>query len=568
MPLVLPTVEQIEDYLESVEELIVSSLSAATPDLPKVSEAINRLWQDVLRHSPQAVPASLKGLGAFEVPPPPPPPPPPKGFWESTAGWVADHPWTIAGIGISFVGAGLLVGYAHPRFRHRARVGARKHAAAASTERRQVVVVLGGDSPLGLPLILDLEKKGYIVITSVAAPEAVEEMESKAHGYVRALVLDPTEPEMIPFFLRSLASTMSRRFPLTAAGDPHAAPTTHLFVQSVISLLTLPSSTTVPSPAPLEHLNLRGTYQDYLQATHLTPLQVLQALLPLLRSSPARARDALANGAEKQSIVVCLPATDARVGLPFGSAQAMSAAATLRGVEVLRREIRAASSSGTSETSGAMRNIRVVVVDVGAVGEAIATPTSDGALKSIDQWTPAEQAAYGAAFGSMLEQGGMQGIRRQPSDVSVFVDTIVDVVNNGRKSGRTCKSHPAFGALRQFVRGDRIVVGAGAHTYAFASYLPPLLLDALLNVPYFLASIRNALLPIPPRAILPPPAAAAAQPPPPPPPTIVVEKQSEPSSGTDSEPEHSETGSEADVESNSGVGESWVSLKSRQSEAA
>lgn len=139
MPLVLPTIEQIEDYLESVEELVVSSLSAATPDLPKVSEAINRLWQDVLRHSPQAVPASLKGLGAFEVPPPPPPPPPPKGFWESTADWVADHPWTTAGISVGFVGAGLLVGYAHPRFRHRTRVGARKHAAAASTERRQVI---------------------------------------------------------------------------------------------------------------------------------------------------------------------------------------------------------------------------------------------------------------------------------------------------------------------------------------------------------------------------------------------------------------------------------------------
>ncbi|RPD67955.1 hypothetical protein L226DRAFT_555675 [Lentinus tigrinus ALCF2SS1-7] len=558
MPLVLPTIEQIEDYLESVEELIVSSLSAATPDLPKVSETINRLWQDVLRHSPQAVPSSLKGLGAFEVPPPPPPPPPPKGFWESTADWVADHPWTTAGISVGFVGAGLLVGYAHPRLRHRTRIGARKHAAAANTERRQVIVVLGGDSPLGLPLILDLEKKGYIVITSVATPEAVDEIESKAHGYVRVLVLDPTEPEMVPFFLRSLASTMSRRFPLTAAGDPHAAPTTHLFVQSVISLLTLPSSTTVPPPAPLEHLNLRGTYQDYLQATHIVPLQVLQALLPLLRSSPARARDALSSGAGQQSIVVCLPATDARVGLPFGSAQAMSAAATLRGVEVLRREIRAASSSGTTGTAEAMRNIRVVVVDVGAVGEAVTTPVSDAALKSVDQWTPAEQAAYGPAFGSLLEHG----TRREPSDVSVFVDTVVDVVSNGRKSGRACRSHPAIGRLRQFVRGDRIAVGAGAHTYAFASYLPPLLLDALLNIPYFLASIRNALLPVPPRVILPPRVAAAAQPPPPPPASVVTaaaaEKQPEPTSGTDSEHEHSETGSEADVESNSGVGESWV----------
>ena len=113
-----------------------------------------------------------------------------------------------------------------------------------------------------------------------------------------------------------------------------------------------------------------------------------------------------------------------------------------------------------------------------------------------------------------------------------------------------------------------------AHTYAFASYLPPLLLDALLNIPYFLASVRNALLPVPPRVVVPPRAAAAAQPPPPQPPVRPAEKQKQDaaSSGTDSEHEHehehSETGSEADVESNSGVGESWVSLKSRSTDAA
>ena len=56
-----------------------------------------------------------------------------------------------------------------------------------------LLVVLGGDSPLGLPLILDLEKKGYIVIASVSTPEAVDDIEKQCHGYVRALVLDPTE---------------------------------------------------------------------------------------------------------------------------------------------------------------------------------------------------------------------------------------------------------------------------------------------------------------------------------------------------------------------------------------
>lgn len=54
-------------------------------------------------------------------------------------------------------------------------------------------MVLGGDTPYGLPLVLDLEKKGYIVIASVSTPEAVEGLESKSKGYVKALVLNPSE---------------------------------------------------------------------------------------------------------------------------------------------------------------------------------------------------------------------------------------------------------------------------------------------------------------------------------------------------------------------------------------
>lgn len=54
-------------------------------------------------------------------------------------------------------------------------------------------VVLGADSPLGQPLVLDLEKRGYIVIASVATPEAVESLEQQTRGYVKVLVLDPYE---------------------------------------------------------------------------------------------------------------------------------------------------------------------------------------------------------------------------------------------------------------------------------------------------------------------------------------------------------------------------------------
>ncbi|KAI0672714.1 hypothetical protein C8Q78DRAFT_990143 [Trametes maxima] len=567
MPLALPTIEQIEDYLQQVEDLVVSSLSAATPDLPKVSDAVHRLWQDVLRHSPQAIP-NIKGLGAFEVPPPPPPPPPPASFWESTADWIADHPWQTASLGVGIIGTGLLVG-------RRARVGVKKHAHTANGERRQVVIVLGGDFPLGLPLIQDLEKKGYIVITSVSTPEAVDEIESKCNGYVRALVLDPTEPEMIPYFLRSLASTLSRRFPITAAGDPHASPAAHIYVHSVVSLLSLPSSSITPPPAPFEHLNLQTDYLAYLQATHLVPLQVLQALLPLLRASPARARDARTNGLGRQSIVVCLPTTDARVGLPFASAPAMGAAATLRAVEVLRREVRAAGFSATgSEAAESMRNLKVAVVDVGAIGPV---PDGDepGALRTVGEWTPSEQAAYDTAFGYMLEHSAQHTLRRRPSDVSVFVDTVVDVVSSGRKSRDALSPwtlRRLYGRLHEFVRGDRVAVGAGAGTYAFASYLPSSVLDALLDIPYALAAIRNALLPVPPRVTLPPPVGLAAAPAPALQPPVVRQTIPEKPEGAGTDSEHDASGSEADVESNegygSGVGESWVSLKSRPGDRA
>lgn len=56
-----------------------------------------------------------------------------------------------------------------------------------------ITVVLGGDTPLALPLILGLEKRGFVVIASVSTPEAVEILERRCQGYVRALVLDPYE---------------------------------------------------------------------------------------------------------------------------------------------------------------------------------------------------------------------------------------------------------------------------------------------------------------------------------------------------------------------------------------
>jgi hypothetical protein len=101
--------------------------------------------------------------------------------------------------------------------------------------------------------------------------------------------------------------------------------------------------------------------------------------------------------------------------------------------------------------------------------------------------------------------------------------------------------------------------------YGIASHLPSYLLDALINIPQFLISIRNSLLPVP-------PAIPQSQPPasePPAAPTTAADvdtKADDQESGNDL----SEPGSEADVESNAGDGSSvdnsWVSLKKKSLE--
>ncbi|KZV69046.1 hypothetical protein PENSPDRAFT_652731 [Peniophora sp. CONT] len=549
----MPSTDDVQYYVERVENYVYASATAVANEVPHIGDSVKRLWADVTRYGPKLPDIKLPGLGEFEIPPPPPPPPPPRSVWDRSTGWVADHPWTAAGIGAGALGATLLVGYNGFLAHNGRRTGKGKH----SGERKQVVVVLGGDTPLALTLIHELEQKGYIVIASASTSEAASEIEHKSHGYVRALVLDPLLPDSVPNFLRLLVSALSRRFPIDAGGDPHASPASMPYIHSVISLLGL-SSPALPPPGPLEHLQLVDDYMPYLTTTHIVPLMVIQALLPLLRSSSH-----LNGKGRKKSIVFCVPAADARVGLPFSAASAMSAAATARGAEVLRREIAMAAATGNAP---AMKDINVVVMDIGAVESP--TPTrrrmlGHDAHNDLDAWTDSEQLAYGPAYKAMTEPSSAAGsvVRRRPSPPKVFADKIVGVVSYGRKRFVNVFGYhiPISFMSHPFMLGSRYAVGAGAFSYTLASNLPHALLDVILNLPYLLVSVRNALLPVPPlvtipREPLPEPTRAAPA----------------PAAQTDSAPasDHAESdvGSDADVESNlssgenSGVESSWISL--------
>lgn len=54
-------------------------------------------------------------------------------------------------------------------------------------------MVLGADSLAGPALVHSLEKRGYVVIASAATAEAVEMLEKRSKGFVRALVLNPQD---------------------------------------------------------------------------------------------------------------------------------------------------------------------------------------------------------------------------------------------------------------------------------------------------------------------------------------------------------------------------------------
>ncbi|KAF7322460.1 Protein kinase domain-containing protein [Mycena chlorophos] len=549
-----PTLELLEDTLDSMLE-----------SLEAMPSTLHQIWVDITRYGPP-LPSfpdvHLPTLGGdFEIPPPPPPPPPPT--WTNySLHWIQQNPKQIVG---GVVGTGLILyGAAYMR---KMRVS-KDHK---PRERRQVVVVLGADAPLALPLVLDLERKGYIVLASVSTPDRGADLERRTKGFVRALVLDPNDSSTVTTFLRSLSAALARRFPINAAGDPFASPSSHPYIHSIISLLSLAPP---PVHAPLEHISLRSAYLPYLNATHVVPLQVVQALLPMLRTGPR----------SNKSIVVCLPATAARVGLPFNSMQSMSVASTLRAVEVLRREVQIASLTDKSE---AMKNIRVVVADVGAfnIGPLDTFLPPNEVYRAMEGWSSSEKLTYGPSFASLSHSVAEQatkpswrstfddnhsyGAPRKPTDVSVFVNSIVGTVSNGQFGLTIFGVGLGFGRIRNWLRGDRYSIGAGAGTYKFASLLPPMFLDALISIPHLLIGLRNALLPTQPfvrpprnlpavekREVAPglsavvPPATAAAE-------------------SSASETSEHETGSEADVESNSGIDSaSWVSLKKSHAEGA
>lgn len=146
----------------------------------------------------------------------------------------------------------------------------------------------------------------------------------------------------------------------------------------------------------------------------------------------------------------------------------MSASATLQGIQVLRREIKIASLSMVNPE--AMRNIRVVTVEVGTVDtdghhqhHRKETSGSVDIQTFMEDWSASEKSVYGQSFLAVNGRNGQVGKPRKPTPVSHFVRTMVNIVN-GRSYGSGSNVPFVVGTfykLRSWLGSDRVFVGAG-----------------------------------------------------------------------------------------------------------
>ena len=146
----------------------------------------------------------------------------------------------------------------------------------------------------------------------------------------------------------------------------------------------------------------------------------------------------------------------------------MSAAATLRGVDVLRREVRVAAATGGAEGMG---DINVVGFEVGALDIppfAGRDLLDHGSKEYTKSWTPSEKLAYGPAWELTLEGPGHQ-FQRKAQKADVFVNDVLQVVSYGRiRSVSCCGLRLNIWSVFDWMRGGRYAVGSGGKFYTFS----------------------------------------------------------------------------------------------------
>ncbi|KAK4936528.1 hypothetical protein LTR66_015324, partial [Elasticomyces elasticus] len=166
-------------------------INFARDNFNKTADAL----QQHVEHVAANLRESIEWLGLVQHPPPPPPPPPrfsmiaPASYWHAAQTWVSKNRAASAAI-VAFLGTGA----AMVLWKRRERGRRRRAKRFANGARKEIVVIAGSpSSPVLNSLMLDLERRGFIVYVVVQTPEEEQYVRSQSRVDLLPLQLDVTD---------------------------------------------------------------------------------------------------------------------------------------------------------------------------------------------------------------------------------------------------------------------------------------------------------------------------------------------------------------------------------------
>ncbi|EGG12959.1 uncharacterized protein MELLADRAFT_76385 [Melampsora larici-populina 98AG31] len=205
-----------------------------------------------------------------------------------------------------------------------------RYSTGGKTRLEAIIVLCADPGTIGSQLAIELASVGYIVIASVSDPVHVSSLERDGLGWIKALVLDPTRPELAPAFTRSLASALSLRFPLHSAGDAFMGDGSHSALVGMVNCFPISN---LDELRPVETMEPTTELIPHLASTVGISLEVVKVVLPMMRNSIEK------SGGEDGVILTLFPTKTSSVALPYLSSSVIVNQALETLMTTLRREI-------------------------------------------------------------------------------------------------------------------------------------------------------------------------------------------------------------------------------------
>ncbi|CAO1631563.1 unnamed protein product [Sympodiomycopsis kandeliae] len=424
----MPSLQELEEWIDgsipsnirqlphNITETVFTYSEAVYEQLTKYGSPVHL---PTLEQLEQHLPSNPFGSATKSIPAKAPPPP--QGWFDKSSDWMTRHKRVIQiGSGIIVLGLGTSSAYHRgylwlPFLGRKQITTSGKHISSSNKNNRQpmvengarkeAVVVIGADTPLGRALALHLSSIGFIVIASVSSHTALASFNSlippSSRGYIKALLFDTSDvASSLGKFIRSVDEVLKLRFPLLSAGDPYAAPGNQVDLVGAINTLSyvapsqydsnaasVSASGAASLPSPASFQSNPAELAEAMEKHVVASLCAISALQPLLASSPqTSARSASVSAYQRRSadsdqrdaahpihpatVITLLSSPSSHTSLPGAGKESVVAQATAAGMETIRREADEAASKARSLSSRTTvpgkRPIRITTVEIDA----------------------------------------------------------------------------------------------------------------------------------------------------------------------------------------------------------